>query len=91
MPKNAAIKITITSTSGRAPTSQHGTIITVAGKRYYVLKSCDSSASAAAEAAYDDEHLYYAIVKANPNVNFETLQPGDKLLIPARPSRRTRP
>lgn len=75
----------------RARAAQHGkTIVGPDGKRYYVVQSGDAGFWGISKKVYGDGKYSYLIGRANPGITSETLQPGDKLLIPPKPAESTR-
>jgi nucleoid-associated protein YgaU len=62
-----------------------------AGEQTYEVQKGDSGFWAIAEKKYGDGKYYYLIAKANPNVSSNSLRPGQKLVIPAKPLARTEP
>lgn len=77
-----------TATRTTAPANQHGQVITDNGRRYYIVAAGDRGywGIAAKDKVYGAGKYSYLIHQANPGVNSDNLQPGDKLLIPPRPA-----
>jgi len=87
------------STSERTPRirrrEQQGQTLTENGRRYYIVQAGDKGYWGIAKKIYGDGKYTYLIDRANPGVESDTLQPGDKLLLPPKPedttgARRTR-
>jgi nucleoid-associated protein YgaU len=66
-----------------------GVEISPSGQQIYVVQKGDSGFWAIAQKKYGDGKYYYLIAKANPNVSSNSLQPGDKLVLPDKPAATT--
>ena len=69
---------------GMVATTHGGMEISPSGQKLYVVQKGDSGFWAIAQKKYGDGKYYYLIAKANPNVNSNSLQPGDKLVLPEK-------
>ena len=83
-PENAKLTIPVT------PKSQTGTepgqIVTIDGKRFYIVKAGDAGFDYIAKKVYGSAKYGYLISEANPNANTATLMPRDKLELPPKPA-----
>ncbi len=66
-----------------------GMEISPSGQQIYVVQKGDSGFWGIAQKQYGDGKYYYLIAKANPNVSSNSLQPGDKLVLPDKPAATT--
>jgi nucleoid-associated protein YgaU len=71
--------------------THNGVEISPSGPQIYVVQKGDSGFWAIAQKKYGDGKYYYLIAKANPNVSSNSLQPGDKLVLPDKPAATTAP
>ena len=72
-----------------ASTTPGGVVISPSGQRMYVVQKGDSGFWGIAQKEYGDGKYYYLIAKANPTVNSNSLQIGDKLVLPDKPAATT--
>jgi nucleoid-associated protein YgaU len=68
-----------------------GVEISPSGQQIYVVQKGDSGFWGIAQKKYGDGKYYYLIAKANPNVSSNSLQPGDKLVLPDKSAATTAP
>ncbi len=68
------------------PATPGGVEISPSGQQIYVVQKGDSGFWAIAQKKYGDGKYYYLIAKANPKINSNSLQPGDKLVLPDKPA-----
>ncbi|MCD4825923.1 MAG: LysM peptidoglycan-binding domain-containing protein [Phycisphaerae bacterium] len=89
LPKKKLTPTTTTrGTAARIRKEQHGRTIAADGKKYYIVKSGDAGFWGVSKNVYGDGKYSYLIERANPGVNSDSLQPGDKLVIPPKPAAR---
>ena len=79
-----------TSPTAGSPTPG-GVEISPSGQQIYVVQKGDSGFWGIAQKQYGDGKYYYLIAKANPNVSSNSLQPGDKLVLPDKSAATTAP
>ncbi|NBB95238.1 MAG: LysM peptidoglycan-binding domain-containing protein [Planctomycetes bacterium] len=79
----------------RAAEARHGQTIMDGGERYYIVAGGDAGFWGISATVYGDGKYSYMISRANPGVDSDKLQPGDKLRVPPLPPaserRSTRP
>jgi nucleoid-associated protein YgaU len=76
---------------GRTEPTPGGVEISPSGQQIYVVQKGDSGFWGIAQKQYGDGKYYYLIAKANPNVSSNSLQPGDKLVLPDKSAATTAP
>lgn len=91
LPKTAPQRDSTTTTirpagTARRPLPKRGQVYTENGRRYYVVKAGDKGYWTVAKKVYGNGKYSYLIDRANPGVDTDSLQPGDKLLVPPKPA-----
>ena len=88
IPAKPLVRIEPTSPAAGSPTPG-GVEISPSGQKMYVVQKGDSGFWGIAQKQYGDGKYYYLLAKANPNVNSNSLQIGDKLVLPDKPAETT--
>jgi nucleoid-associated protein YgaU len=84
----APVETTVSNSLGsavRAAEAQHGQTIMEGGDRYYIVAGGDAGFWGISAKVYGDGKYSYMISRANPGVDSDKLQPGDKLRVPPLP------
>ncbi len=71
--------------SSQRSIADHGRTIVQDGRRYYIVQAGDAGYWGVAKRVYGNGKYEYLVDRANPGVDTNSLQPGDKLYVPPRP------
>ena len=82
---------TIEAPAGPASPASGGLITTAGGTKTYVVRKNDAGFWGIAQTVYGNGKYWTLIAKANPGVNSNTLQPGDRLNILPKPTSASTP
>jgi len=85
IPSPESVKPIVPVTRASNNGNRTGQIVTIDGKRYYIVKAGDAGFGYIARKVYGSTKYAYLISRANPNANTATLMPRDKLLLPPKP------